>query len=400
MEQVLLQAYGGTSAEHTTLISESVLARVHFLVSDAAGRRRRVVDVAEVERRLAGVSRWWVDDLRDALVAAEGEARGPGRCWPASARRSRPPTASTYGPQGRGQGHPPARGARRRRGHRDGAVPAGRGGSGRAAAEAVHRGRAGLAVGRAAPARAPRHAGDRRASVRAAARRRQPIAGSTTSGCGAQAGASLDSDEAPRRAPGHVRRAVAGRDRGRRLQPPRPAGGPDRPPGHRAAGLRQVPAPGRHDLQPALHRGHPGRPPGHRPQAARAVRPALRPRAPGRSTRPVGGARPGRRDPPRPRRGGQPRRGPHPARVPAPHRGDAADQRLPASTPTGAIGRGSASSSTRPRCPTCRCPGRCSRSGCTRRASRACTCAAGRWPAAACAGRTAWRTSAPRCSAS
>ena len=35
------------------------------------------------------------------------------------------------------------------------------------------------------------------------------------------------------------------------------------------------------------------------------------------------------------------------------------------------------SSSTRARCPTCRCRGRCSRSGCARRASRACTCAAG-----------------------
>ena len=43
-----------------------------------------------------------------------------------------------------------------------------------------------------------------------------------------------------------------------------------------------------------------------------------------------GGARPGRRAPPRPRRGGEPRRGPHPARLPDPHRGDVADERLPA----------------------------------------------------------------------
>ena len=50
------------------------------------------------------------------------------------------------------------------------------------------------------------------------------------------------------------------------------------------------------------------------------------------------------------------------------------------------------------RVPACPSRGRCSRSGCTRRASRACTCAAGGWRAAACAGRTAWRTSAPRSS--
>ena len=40
-----------------------------------------------------------------------------------------------------------------------------------------------------------------------------------------------------------------------------------------------------------------------------------------------------------------------------------------------------------------------SRSSCTRRGSRACTCAAGRSRAAACAGRTGARTSAPRSSA-
>ena len=48
---------------------------------------------------------------------------------------------------------------------------------------------------------------------------------------------------------------------------------------------------------------------------------------------------------------------------------------------------------------TCRCRGRCSRSSSTRRASRACTCAWARSRAAACAGPTAARTSAPRSSA-
>ena len=125
---------------------------------------------------------------------------------------------------------------------------------------------------------------------------------------------------------------------------------------------------------------------------------ALRPRT-GRSLG-RGGARPGRRAPPRPRRGGQPRRGPHPARVPEPHRGDAADQRLPARSRRAP----SAVAQLQAR------PGQGARPaaaaadvrdlGVLAARSRACTCAAGASPAAACAGRTAWRTSAPRCSAS
>ena len=56
------------------------------------------------------------------------------------------------------------------------------------------------------------------------------------------------------------------------------------------------------------------------------------------------------------------------------------------------------SSSIRPRCPACPSRSRCSRSSSTRRASKACTCAAARSRAAACAGPTGRRTSAPRCS--
>ena len=57
------------------------------------------------------------------------------------------------------------------------------------------------------------------------------------------------------------------------------------------------------------------------------------------------------------------------------------------------------SSSTRSGCRCCRRRDRATRSSSTRRASRACTCAAAASRAAACAGRIAARTSAPRCSA-
>ena len=99
VEQVLLAAYGGVSAEHTTLISESVLARVHILI--VLGRDAPAeVDAADVERKLSAVSRWWVDDLRDALVDAEGEHNGLtllaryGEAFPAFYRELNPPRAA------------------------------------------------------------------------------------------------------------------------------------------------------------------------------------------------------------------------------------------------------------------------------------------------------------------
>jgi glutamate dehydrogenase len=60
---------------------------------------------------------------------------------------------------------------------------------------------------------------------------------------------------------------------------------------------------------------------------------------------------------------------------------------------------GCRSSSTRATCPSCRSRGRRSRSSSTRRASKACTCAWDTSRAAASAGQTGARTSAPKCSA-
>ena len=57
------------------------------------------------------------------------------------------------------------------------------------------------------------------------------------------------------------------------------------------------------------------------------------------------------------------------------------------------------SSSTAAASRTCRCRARCARSSSIRRASKACTCASARSRAAACAGPTGRRISAPRCSA-
>ncbi len=79
--------------------------------------------------------------------------------------------------------------------------------------------------------------------------------------------------------------------------------------------------------------------------------------------------------------------------------GDAAHQLLPAWTRTGSRPPRSASSSIRGRSRDCRSRGRSARSSSTRRASTGCTCASARWRAAASAGPTGRRISAPRSSA-
>jgi glutamate dehydrogenase len=76
VQQLLLERLGGTSIEYTARITESVLARLHFVVRPPATRRGRPtlpeVDVAALQDQLAAVARSWTDDLSDALAARYG----------------------------------------------------------------------------------------------------------------------------------------------------------------------------------------------------------------------------------------------------------------------------------------------------------------------------------------
>ncbi len=98
--------------------------------------------------------------------------------------------------------------------------------------------------------------------------------------------------------------------------------------------------------------------------------------------------------------GRQPRRGPHHPPLPQRHRGDAADQFLPARRGRRAACRRLPSSSIRRGSRSCRRRGRSARSSSTARGSKASICASARWRAAASAGPTGRTISAPRCSAS
>jgi glutamate dehydrogenase len=75
IQSVLTDAFDATGLDHTVRVSESVLARLHFVVRVEPGKQP-APDIEEVEQRLAQVIRTWVDDLAEALSDELGEERG------------------------------------------------------------------------------------------------------------------------------------------------------------------------------------------------------------------------------------------------------------------------------------------------------------------------------------
>jgi glutamate dehydrogenase len=72
MEEILREELGGLSVDHTAQISESVLARIHFVVRvDPAAPSD--YDAARIERRLVAATRSWSDDFGEELVEQCGE---------------------------------------------------------------------------------------------------------------------------------------------------------------------------------------------------------------------------------------------------------------------------------------------------------------------------------------
>jgi glutamate dehydrogenase len=75
LQRILIPALGGTGCDFDVLLSDTILARIHFTVRTTPGQVPEF-DRKELERRMAVAARRWDDVLRDALVEAEGEARG------------------------------------------------------------------------------------------------------------------------------------------------------------------------------------------------------------------------------------------------------------------------------------------------------------------------------------
>ncbi|WP_091518637.1 NAD-glutamate dehydrogenase [Microlunatus soli] len=71
MEQVLLTELGGDAVDYTTQVSESVLARLHFVVRMPEGQPLAEIDVPELESKLTAATRSWDDDLAEQVVGHE-----------------------------------------------------------------------------------------------------------------------------------------------------------------------------------------------------------------------------------------------------------------------------------------------------------------------------------------
>ena len=74
---ILKTQLGGESLEYTARVSESLLARLHFVVRPAKGELIGEFDHADLERRLAEAARSWRDDL--VAGRPRGVRRGGGR---------------------------------------------------------------------------------------------------------------------------------------------------------------------------------------------------------------------------------------------------------------------------------------------------------------------------------
>ena len=75
IQGILEEALGATDTEFTVRLSESVLARLYFVIQ-VDPKRSASYDIAELERLMRAVSRTWGDDLHDALHDHFGEERG------------------------------------------------------------------------------------------------------------------------------------------------------------------------------------------------------------------------------------------------------------------------------------------------------------------------------------
>ncbi len=67
MEAILLDAFDGTSIDYAALVSESVLARLHFVVRVDPSNTVPDIDPSDVEAELVLATRTWDDDFLDAL---------------------------------------------------------------------------------------------------------------------------------------------------------------------------------------------------------------------------------------------------------------------------------------------------------------------------------------------
>ena len=71
--RILQEAFGGVTVDYTARVTESVLARLHFVVRVAHGQELADVDPDALEAQLVAATRSWSDDFLDVLRSTVGE---------------------------------------------------------------------------------------------------------------------------------------------------------------------------------------------------------------------------------------------------------------------------------------------------------------------------------------
>lgn len=75
IQNILMDAYKGTTSQFNTHFSESVLARVHFIIRIKPGTRPKYSD-AKIEDLIIEAARSWNDHIRETLTEQFGEEKG------------------------------------------------------------------------------------------------------------------------------------------------------------------------------------------------------------------------------------------------------------------------------------------------------------------------------------
>lgn len=75
MQKILMQSLGGYQSSFSTRFSESILARIHFIVRYKDNAEKEY-EVGQIQKKLIRISRTWEDNLKDALADHFGEEHG------------------------------------------------------------------------------------------------------------------------------------------------------------------------------------------------------------------------------------------------------------------------------------------------------------------------------------
>ncbi len=75
MEKILMEELGGYQIDFSTRFSESILARIHFIVRFKDDKAKDY-DIEKLQEKLVQIGRTWEDNLKDALLDHFGEEEG------------------------------------------------------------------------------------------------------------------------------------------------------------------------------------------------------------------------------------------------------------------------------------------------------------------------------------